>query len=140
MNRKKMFIKIGVPSLVIVGLLICVYIFVVIGWDFLSTRSERRLWRKKTHEFVKTLDSNTTREKVLEYLSDSEWKKARVYEKDSMIIILTPMEFGAGNWIIELLFDSGKIKSVRVRTEDDPKFKLPPSDAPCDRFFDDLRK
>lgn len=135
MNSKKTFIGLCISSIIIFVLFIFIYVFVIIGWDVFSTRSERSLWHKKTHEFIETLDRNTTREKVFASLSRPEWQGARVIEQDSKIIVLTPIEFGAGNWIIELLFDAIKIKSVHVRTEDDPKFKLPPSGAPRDILF-----
>ncbi|MBI4751322.1 MAG: hypothetical protein HY774_22825 [Acidobacteria bacterium] len=41
----------------------------------------------------------------------------------------TPLEFGASNWELWIIFENGSVQAVRIRTEDSPI----PGDAPPDK-------
>ena len=42
-----------------------------------------------------------------------------------------PYEFGAGNWVLVIEFDNGRVTALRIRTAD--SYEKPPPKAPPDR-------
>jgi hypothetical protein len=53
-------------------------------------------------------------------------------------VVYTPLEFGAKNWTLILLFDESEVVGIGIRTEDSEKMK--PKDAPEDRVVDEHQK
>jgi hypothetical protein len=49
------------------------------------------------------------------------------------VVAITPLEFGATNWMVWIVVNEGKVTSVRFRTEDSMDLDFKPRGSPADR-------
>ena len=135
-SRKTSLIWITLVMFSVMGFAVGVYLFGIVGWDGLTTRAERDLWRARSRSIIAELRLGMQLGQVLEIAHRQSWPEDRIWEKGTRMILSSPTEFGASNWVIVLGFSEEKLSSVRVRTEDsisdDPLYR--PDDAPEDIF------
>ena len=109
------------------------YAFYIAGWDGLTTRAERQLWRDRIRVVVREIEPDLTQEQVLQIARKHGWKNPSAgIISNAEMRLGTPIEFGASNWILILTFSNGKLVSAKVRTEDDIDWKHKPVAAPED--------
>ena len=130
---------IGITILLLFTAATGVYVFGVLGWDGLTTRAKRQLWRERVRAVFREIELGLTQQQVLEIAPKHGWMHPRSnIVSDAEIRLGTPIEFGASNWILILTFSDGKLVSARVRTEDNINRKYKPVGAPEDIVDSDV--
>ncbi len=115
--------RLVVVSMLTILAVIAIYVFGVIGWDGLSTRRGRTLWRERSCSLIKVIGPEFSKENVVKIAQEHGFSKNwMIHRRASEIRIYTPLEFGACNWVIRLKFMDNKLTHVMVRTEDDLDF------------------
>jgi hypothetical protein len=81
------------------------------------------------------IQTGMTRSDFSALMDSPEFKNLQVFEipKDS-ILIRTPLEWGAANWVIWLDFRESRLARARIRTQDSENEK--PKGAPPDKDFE----
>jgi hypothetical protein len=78
--------------------------------------------------------------RVRELIQKHGFANVRIMDQPSEIRIYTPLEFGAGNWVIIFGFSEDKLITIRVRKEDNIYSQHPPRGAPDDIGYWSFRK
>ncbi len=127
---KKYFFFWGMAGLFLGG--IAFYTFVVIGWDGLTTAKSRKIWRQQITNLYNDLKIGMEKEKVEEVINVHKWPPENLYCESSFLVLNSPLEMGARNWVLRIEFDKKeKVIGIKIRTSDGPDYK--PSEAPGDK-------
>ena len=121
------------------GALLAIAAFVVIA---ISSNHRKATVRRDISQLHNSFALGDTRQEVLADLevfrksSDRQWMTVHSSstEAPETVSVETPLEFGARNWILHLLFANGKLVGIGVRTEDSDKSR--PPRAPLDKIAD----
>lgn len=91
--------------------------------------------RAELVQFEKQLQLGETKDEVRQRYSAARLSRLKLRESvggnHNEWVVETPLQFGAGNWLLWLEFKEGRLSAVRVREEDNTLVK--PRDAPPDR-------
>lgn len=73
-----------------------------------------------------------SRDEVDRIFSTNAFHRLRLVEvSEDLLLARTPLEWGAGNWVLRVELHDGKVAAVKVRIQDDSAIR--PDDAPPDK-------
>ena len=116
-------------------IIIAVPLLLAICGYFVHLRNERLEYRAKLALFTEELakssaDTNAVRALISQpRFNGLELREGSATEWE----VETPLEFGAGNWLLLIELRGSKVVALRVRTEDSTQRR--PEAAPPDKFF-----
>jgi len=137
-NYTKLTIIILIVVILVSSILsIGVYLFCKVGWDGMTTKSQRELWRNKTRSVISDLRLGMSERDVRDVLRKNNYGPQNKYgwpvdgsADEGEMRLRTPVEMGANNWLTILTFEDGYLAAIKVRTEDSILYR--PEDAPPD--------
>jgi hypothetical protein len=113
--------------------LVCGIVWACVFWfnDVFSTHHANQPHRAALLQIHDAIEIDASHAEVLaaywQHRSDA--LKLHADQPDAWIIRM-PLEFGAGDWILQIDFQDGTVSAVRVLTSDGP----PPKDGPAARL------
>jgi hypothetical protein len=98
-----------------------------------DTSESRSLWRQRSRDIVGSVKSGFSREQVIKIAKEHGFTDSQINSNNSELLLWTPSEWLASNWVITFGFSDDKLIYVRVRTAASPKHK--PHDATEDIIY-----
>lgn len=131
-NRRSLQIHIGI------GIILLVMTFGFYKWDK-ANQERARISHERMTTTINSLCLGMSFDKVETVIKQRDWPQESysLSRSANLGVIHTPMEFGAMNWILHLVFDNGSLASIRVRT--DNASCEHPRDAPKDVDLEGFR-
>jgi hypothetical protein len=107
------------------------YVFIEIGWDGLTTKQSRKMWRQKILVIYHDVNLGMTKKQVEEIIHAHHWPEELQYQIESFLLLNSPMEMGSQNWFLNIELDKKeKVIGIKIRTTDGPK----PANSPEDKL------
>ena len=112
---------------VFVALVLTIFLSAII-----YTRSSRRGEdRAKIVALMSEVSKHPTNQEVRRLLSESRFQGLTLSQESNELVVETPIEFGAKNWVLHMEVNDSRVISLRVRTAD--SVKEHPVGAPPDK-------
>ncbi|MBW8035814.1 MAG: hypothetical protein FVQ79_09340 [Planctomycetes bacterium] len=103
------------------------------GWGIFPTPLERQQTRDRICRFVEDLQLGLSKNQVEEIVNKHDLPDISVSHEKSEIRLRTPIEWGAQNWVVYLIFENDLLSEIKIRTEDSRSHK--PKEAPPDIVY-----
>lgn len=84
--------------------------------------------RQQLMQFRASLTLGLSLHEVEKLLKSTQHRELTLHHRDDVWIVATPMEFGASNWDLHLVFTDKSLTGILVRSLDEPTKR--PADAP----------
>ena len=117
-----------------IGLLVAIgaVLYLLFGPMLFHTHHERN--SAEVRALFESLDLGMTREQVRQAMDPRKYSHLEFRHDDGQWWSAeTPMEFGAGNWVLAIEFQGDHVSMLRIRTADGDQDYHHPEDAPPDK-------
>jgi len=110
----------------IIGVSIVLLVIGAISYSRLAShRAHQQLM-----QFRASLTLGLSQDEVEQLFKSAQSRELTLHQREDAWIVATPVEFGASNWNIHLVFTDKSLTGILVRSLDEPTRR--PTDAPLD--------
>ena len=105
----------------------------VVGGLVLRSVAVSKRARQELATYYAQVKLGTTKEEAARVFSSNDFRRVRLVEvSDDLGLLQTPLEWGAGNWVLRLEFDKQRLVAAKVRLHDDASIR--PASGPRDKI------